>query len=163
MAQQLLGVALTAESEAVKLAAIKDVLDRGGLKAPSEGVLSQGETKPYEELFEGIATVSREESRARRGYDGLPAAQPFEDPSYATGEHSPDSAPATVAQAYSDLDPPRQSGPREFDGETHAQPRGEPRSVPVRHITGDEALAIAAQLKREQLALESPHKRYPHP
>ncbi|WP_431236702.1 hypothetical protein ACQ86B_17375 [Mycolicibacterium aichiense] len=67
MAQQLLGVALTAESEAVKLAAIKDVLDRGGLKAPSEVVLSQAEPKPYETLFDGITTMSREESRRLRG------------------------------------------------------------------------------------------------
>ncbi|MCV7343797.1 hypothetical protein [Mycolicibacterium rhodesiae] len=67
MAQQLLGVALTAESESVKLAAIKDVLDRGGLRAPTEVVLSQSEPKPYEQIFEGITTMSREESRRARG------------------------------------------------------------------------------------------------
>jgi cation-transporting ATPase G len=72
-------------------------------------------------------------------------------------------ASRSFAQGYSDPEPPRQPGRREFDGDRHAQPRSEPRSVTVRHITGDEALAIAAQLKRGQLALESPHKRYRRP
>jgi hypothetical protein len=169
MAQQLLGVALTAASEAVKLAAIKDVLDRGGLKAPSEVVLSQGETKPYEELFEDISTLSREESRERRGYEDFPAAQPLENPSYATAEHDPEAAPATVAEAYSPSAPPRQSGPREFDGDAHAQPRGERRSAPVRHITGDDAMRIANEINLaigalpEQKAITSPHRRYLRP
>ena len=35
-------------TKAVKLAAIRDALDRAGLKAPSEVVLSQGEPKAYE-------------------------------------------------------------------------------------------------------------------
>lgn len=155
MAQQLLGVALTAESEAVKLAAIKDVLDRGGLKAPSEVVLSQGETKPYEEVFEGIAGLSREESRTRRGYAGSPAAQPVEEHSYGSGEYDPASAPATVAEEYSPPEPPRQARPRHVDRDRHAQPA-------QRHISGDAAYEVSGQLHR-QLAIESPHKRYPRP
>lgn len=54
MAKQLLGIAVGAESESVKLAAIRDALDRAGLKAPSEVVLSQGDTKPYETVFDSI-------------------------------------------------------------------------------------------------------------
>ncbi|STZ58800.1 Uncharacterised protein [Mycolicibacterium tokaiense] len=38
----------------VQLRAIRDALDRGGLKPPAEVVLSQGESKPYESVFEGI-------------------------------------------------------------------------------------------------------------
>jgi hypothetical protein len=72
MAKELLTIAITAESEAVKLAAIRDALDRGGLRPPAEVVLSQGETKPYEELFQGISTASRAESRRARG---VPDAQ----------------------------------------------------------------------------------------
>lgn len=67
MARQLLGIALTAEGEAVKLAAIKDALDRAGLKPPAEVVLSQGEAKPYETVFDSIASGSRTESRRARG------------------------------------------------------------------------------------------------
>jgi hypothetical protein len=36
MAKALLGIAQSAESEAVKLAAVKDALDRAGLKAPTQ-------------------------------------------------------------------------------------------------------------------------------
>jgi hypothetical protein len=62
MAKQLLGIALTADSEAVMLAAVRDALDRAGLKAPSEVVLSQGEPKPYELIFEGIGGTPSGES-----------------------------------------------------------------------------------------------------
>jgi hypothetical protein len=65
MAKQLLGIALSAESEAVKLAAVKDALDRTIGKAPT--TVEIGPTKPYEELFDGITTVSRAESRRARG------------------------------------------------------------------------------------------------
>jgi len=67
MAKQLLGLALTADSEAVMLAAIRDALDRAGLKAPSEVVLSQSDPKPYEQIFDDIGTGTRAESRAACG------------------------------------------------------------------------------------------------
>jgi hypothetical protein len=70
MAKQLLGIAVGAQSEPVKLAATRDALDRAGLKPPSEVVLSQGESAPYEQIFDGIADISREESR------GLDPAEP---------------------------------------------------------------------------------------
>lgn len=155
MAKQLLGIALTAESEGVKLAAIKDSLDRAGLRPPAEVVLSQGETKRYEEVFEGIAGLSREESRARRGYADSPAAQPVEDRSYGSGEYDSASPPATVAEEYSLPEPPRQARPRRRDDDRHAEP-------PQRHISGDAAYEISGQLHR-QLAIESPHKRYRRP
>ena len=80
MAKQLLWIAINAESEAVKLAAIRDALDRAGLKPPAEVVLSQGENKPYEEVFEGVGGGTRAESRRDRGVHdaeaaGLPAME----------------------------------------------------------------------------------------
>lgn len=74
MAKELLGIALSAESEAVKLAAVKDGLDRAGLGAKTALELSVAEPKPYEEVLAnlaGIAQISREESRARRGLPAL--------------------------------------------------------------------------------------------
>jgi hypothetical protein len=65
MAKQLLGIAMSADSEAVKLAAVKDALDRTIGKAPT--TVEIGPTKPYEELFEGIASGTRAESRRARG------------------------------------------------------------------------------------------------
>lgn len=50
-----------------QLRAIRDSLDRAGLRPPAEVVLSQGEIKPYEELFDDIASGSRAESRRARG------------------------------------------------------------------------------------------------
>jgi hypothetical protein len=67
MARELLGLATGAESEAVKLNAIRDALDRGGLGAKAEVSL---ELKPWEQLMgdiAGIATLSRAEHRARQG------------------------------------------------------------------------------------------------
>jgi hypothetical protein len=69
MAKQLLNIALSADSEAVMLAAVKDALDRTIGKAPT--TVEIGPTKPYEEVlgdvFGGISPMSREESRRARG------------------------------------------------------------------------------------------------
>ncbi|MEO3761218.1 HGGxSTG domain-containing protein [Mycobacterium sp. B14F4] len=69
MAEQLLRIADSAESEAVKLAAVKDALDRAGLKAPDKVEVDVG-VKPYEKLLGdvvGIAQMTRDESRRQRG------------------------------------------------------------------------------------------------
>jgi hypothetical protein len=57
---------------ATQLDAIKDSLNRAGLRPPAEVVLSQGD-KPYEEVFEGISSGSRAESRRARGLAGVEA------------------------------------------------------------------------------------------
>ena len=173
MAKQLLGIALTAESEAVMLAAVKDALDRAGLKAPSEVVLSQGGTKPYEEIFDSIATTTRAESRAARGlpesdsetsgYEVAggaghrfplphPGRPPGTGPAFASGDPASDQ----FGTPHEPPAPPPQGRPRASDREQHAQPPG-------RHIQGDDALEVAARLAREQRAIESKHKKYRRP
>ncbi len=67
MARELLGMATGAESEAVKLNAIRDALDRAGLGAKTEVSV---ELKPYERLMgdlSGVASISRAEHRAMNG------------------------------------------------------------------------------------------------
>ena len=67
MARELLGMATGAESEAVKLNAIRDALDRAGLGAKTEVSV---ELKPYERLLgdlSGVASISRAEHRAMHG------------------------------------------------------------------------------------------------
>jgi len=67
MARELLGMAMGAESEAVKLNAIRDALDRSGLGAKTEVSV---EVKPWEQLMgdiAGVATISRAEHRAQQG------------------------------------------------------------------------------------------------
>jgi hypothetical protein len=71
MAQELLGIALSAESESVKLAAVKDALDRAlGTKQALE--LSAKPPAPWEEVlrdvtFDGVARMTRAEHHARHG------------------------------------------------------------------------------------------------
>lgn len=68
MAKELLGMAIDPDmAPAVKLSAIKDALDRGGLKAPETVVLSAGQQSGFEEIFDDIASGSRAASRAARG------------------------------------------------------------------------------------------------
>lgn len=74
MARELLGMAEGAESEAVKLNAIRDALDRAGLGAKSEVTV---EVKPYEQLINdltGVANISRAEHRALQGRPIIDAA-----------------------------------------------------------------------------------------
>lgn len=66
LAKQLLGIAESAQSEQVRLAAVKDALDRAGLKAPTQVEVEVG-PKPWEGLVEAVAPMTRAESRARRG------------------------------------------------------------------------------------------------
>jgi hypothetical protein len=76
MAKQLLGIAESAESEAVKLAAVKDALDRAGLKPPTQVEVGVG-LKPWEQLVAGMEPITRAESRARRGVaDATPPLPP---------------------------------------------------------------------------------------
>jgi hypothetical protein len=168
MAKQLLGIALTAEGESVKLAAIRDALDRAGLKPPAEVVLSQGETKPYEELFEGIAGGSRAESRRARGV-------PDSDDSFAGVTRSTESSeclPPTQGDPDLPTQPDGQQLRREFrDPTTDARDfdRQRPPQPPQRHVTGDDAIRLANEANRQVGALpplrelESSHKRYRRP
>ncbi len=58
LARELLGIATSAESEAVKLNVIRDALDRGGLGAKTKVSV---EVKPWEQLMDdsvGVAAIS---------------------------------------------------------------------------------------------------------
>ena len=67
----------------MKLAAVRDALDRAGLgakKAVAVGV----ELQPWEELlrdvaFDGIAQISQEESQAQRGLQAVALARPTQE------------------------------------------------------------------------------------
>ena len=76
MAHELLKMAVDENvSDAVKLAAIRDALDRAGLSAKTAVSLEVGR-RPFEVIFDDIVSGSRAESRRRRGIpdnDGLDA------------------------------------------------------------------------------------------
>jgi len=68
MAHELLKMAVDENvSDAVKLAAIRDALDRAGLSAKTAVSLEVGR-RPFEVIFDDIVSGSRAESRQRRRY-----------------------------------------------------------------------------------------------
>jgi hypothetical protein len=74
LVQRLLGFALDGEvADREALLAIRDALDRAGITAKYALELSAAtEPKPYEEVFAGIAKITRAESHARRGLPAPP-------------------------------------------------------------------------------------------
>lgn len=143
----------------VQLKAIQNSLDRAGLKPPAEVVLAQGEAKPYETVFDSIGGNPSEPLV----YDGSAGQVASPAPAYGdTGYSGLQSVAEENCEPSSDSEPLRQARPREFDREKRQQPR-------ERHITGEAAIRLANEANRqhgvfdEQLALESPHKRYRRP
>lgn len=168
MARNLLGIAIAGDSEAVRLAAIRDALDRAGLKPPSEVVVSQSETKPYEDIFDEISTASRAESRAARGVTEEPDRQTLGydfDAGKDDDHYRVDTSPAmddTTDWPHAPPPQPSQPAQRRERGDQAANRPAHP--APNRHITGDDALSVAAQLAQAQRAIESGgHKRYLRP
>lgn len=112
MAKQLLGIAESAESEAVKLAAVKHVLAIGGINEKAAVDVSL-ELKPHEELLRdiaasGIAQISRADSRAARGLPALDRADPngiVDAELVDVGEMGPDSPSARRTPADRSDDP----------------------------------------------------------
>ena len=173
MARNLLGLATEADSETVKLGATNSALDRAGLRPPNEVVLSQGDAKPYEEVFDEIAGVSREESRRARGF-----LEPDAGNAPATQRQRAVPKPATQHNAartrvwLRDACSPRRSRPTAEPRDAAIPPRpryacgrsraprqthssGAKRQGALQHVVGDDALRVAAEFTREQLALES--------
>lgn len=183
MASNLVGLAKTAESEAVRVRATEGVLDRVGIGRTTEVEVGPAKLKPYEEIFADIAGGSRAESRARRGIDdqaytetygyenGSEAGVDLGDPSRSFldgygegGEHSePSFHPPSQREPHTQ--PPMPSHP--------ADSRPGRRRPPARPwdqaLTDEDAIAAARQANEacgalpEQRALASNHKRYRRP
>lgn len=142
MAKELLGIATGAESESVKLAAIRDALDRAGVSAKQAVELSAtaSEPKPYEDLLmgiTGIAKLTRVESRSQRGLPAPEApalaAAPSEAPEVVDAEVLPETATAPAHSPTDGLNPP----------ETHRVPTDQPQTPggpPTGLVTMEEAV-----------------------
>jgi hypothetical protein len=150
MVKQLLGIAEGAESEAVKLSAVKDVLDRAMGKATTTVEVGPKAVQPWEEVMAdvvGVEQITRAESRARQGLPpdeprALPAPEPTE---VVDGElvDEPDSRPARGGAV-------RATGDRPDDPTCPDAPRsGPPSRPPGRELaTLEDATAGTAQANR---------------
>lgn len=72
MARLLLGIAESAESEAVKLAAVRDALDRAGLKPPTQVEVGPKQPEPWEQLLGDVAHVTKAQHEAMKRGEPLP-------------------------------------------------------------------------------------------
>ena len=155
MAKKLLGLAEGAESETVQLQATNSALDRAGLKAPSEVVLSQGSA--FDDVFDEISGGSRAESRRARGYPDEPDSfDSFGAESISGNESSGNTlgserphhpAPASVYEGDSDRPSSHESYPDSWpDASLRPQRtnRSAAKSEPA-HVTGEDALRLANQ------------------
>ncbi|OBJ61279.1 hypothetical protein [Mycobacterium sp. 1423905.2] len=172
-----------------QLRAIRDALDRSGLKPPAEVVLSQAESKPFEQVFDSIGGTGPDESIDLSSGDGesfdqgdfsypdQPSNPPTADnsetatpcarktPGWPAGEYGRDSSHGG---------PLGMADPGKFDRDGQPGRRESARSPrtpgpPEVHITGMAAIRMANEANREagvfeeQRAIESPHRRYLRP
>ncbi|KRD19798.1 hypothetical protein ASE48_22505 [Mycobacterium sp. Root265] len=138
MAKQLLGIADSGESEAVRLAAIKHALALGGITEKTSVEVSVAEPAPWQGMLAGIARVPLDESQRRRGLIEPPRELTAADPAEPVdAEVVPD--PNPPAQPDGPLRPPPWAGV--------PQP---PASSGGELLTMEDAAAFTADLRRQQ-------------
>lgn len=187
-ADRLMRVALEfaydeSKSEPVRLKAIQDLLDRAGLKPTTSvavGHVTEFERLEDELRFSGVATVTREDSRAARGLDD-DQAQSIEDlkrtlnsasSSGGADTASDEPAPALVdddtgsprPQEYGAVVPGSYAEPsapylRPNEPGAELEPIDAEIVYPDNELTGDEAMAVAATYVRSQRAIAGPRQQ----
>ena len=112
LARQLLGIAEGAESEAVRLAAVKDALDRAGIQAKTAATVEVS-VKPWESVLEVISKIVAGPRNPQQQQRELPAANDgevvegeVEVEAEVIGPDDPDpSRGLEILDGYSDSDP----------------------------------------------------------
>lgn len=74
MARELLKIATTSESESVKLTAVRDALDRAGLKPPTQVEVGPKPPEPWEEVLGDVAHITRAQHEAMKRGEPVPPA-----------------------------------------------------------------------------------------
>jgi hypothetical protein len=166
LAKELLGMAIDpTATPAVKLAAIRDALDRGGLRPPNEVVLSQGSTA-FDEVFDGIYSGPADEyltdssdSQDDSAYSP-PPDDSAEDGTYQANSSHCESQPASVdgdaGNAREWFDRPRRQ--RDCDRPASTQPSERERGDRYHRrsfLTGEDAIAEANRANAEIGALRA--------
>lgn len=143
MAKELLNIATSAESEAVKLNAVRDALDRAGLAA-KHAVEVEVDPQPWEQVFAGIAAAARPVDGATvYGVLDAEVVDPSDEPAELPAPERPDQ-PAEPVVAES-VRPDGSGNPAETP--TAATDRPTPRSRPTGFMTLEQA---AAEQRRER-------------
>jgi hypothetical protein len=106
MARELLGIATGAESEAVKLAAVKDALDRAGLGA-KHAVEVSVEPPAYEVLMGDVAQITKAQHEALKRGELLPAPPELPPSEIYDAELVPEPHQERADGADRAIDPPR--------------------------------------------------------
>ena len=142
---------------AVQLDAIKDALNRAGMKPPT--TVEIGPTKPFEEIFEGIAeSTTRAESRRARGLEPDAIDLDSSDRESISANYSPTHpAPAertTCADTDYDRSDSTQAHRRGYRDESHQRNW----QNAAQHVTGDDAMTVATATNRAIGALPPPRE-----
>lgn len=151
MARELLNIATSAESEAVKLSAVRDALDRAGLAA-KHAVEVEVDPQPWEQVFAGIAAVARPaESTKSYGVLDAEVVDPPDEPAELPAPEPPTQpAEPVVAESV-------RSGPTAYPAEKSTAPtdRPTPRTRPTGFMTLEQA---AAEQRRERKRMGRPRR-----
>lgn len=181
MAQELLKMATSQKSsDATKLAAIRDALDRAGLNS-RQAVDVNHQLTPFEQtLYDGLAGMTREESRAARGLEDdlalsiedfkgtLNSASSSGSADTASDEPAPalvdDDTGSSRPQGYGAYAPAAYTEPpasylRPDDTGTELEPIDAEIVCPDNDLTGDEAMAVAATFVRSQRVIAGPRQQ----
>lgn len=164
LAARLLGIALDeGTSETVRLAAIRDALDRGGVTAKAELELSAKPAEPWREVLgnvAGVARVSQTDSRRARGLpvedqNPMPALEPVGADTVIDAEvvdENPDAPSAYPTSAPSGTHKPPWRRPPYGPGadEPIIPPTGSPASKAL--VTIEEAAAAERQRQYAEAA-----------
>lgn len=157
MAEELLGIATSAESEAVRLAAIKDALDRGGTTGKTSVEMEVG-VRPFEQIFTGIDRgVGRDGTRAPQlpPQTALAPANPGE---IVDAEIVPDPA-ESGPERHADAPEARRRAPGSPEA---AEDKSAPRRPPPHKRPGNQLMTMEqanADLARDGVRPSSPRRR----
>ncbi len=152
MARQLLNMATDDDvSDTVKLAAIRDALDRAGVSGKAELELSVKEPKPYEQIFNGFSAMSRADYRAHReGSPPPPVPAPLALSGAKDAEEEVVEAEVVPDTAETPPSGPRRPLPPPDRNDAHCEP-AEPAtsSTEAALVPMEDALAAAAEANRK--------------
>ena len=164
MAHELLKIATTSESESVKLAAVRDALDRAGLKPPTQVEVGPKQPEPWEQLLGDVAHITRAQHEAMKQGQPLPpsplppAPEPLEvvdaEVVDAPSPYTPSSHPGKPGERAGRV------GQGEMPGNRPAWAEDAPTGPPSRElVTLEDAAAEVAAVNRAAGVYQKPRKR----